>query len=215
MMSGLRHATPHGTPQSPEGSCRDDVLECPVNSDPETIGPAAEPGAGSSHPMQAVFNMLAAVGTVWIFFLMLLVVADVVGRNFLDKPITGVAEFAARSVAAIVFLQLPAAIGAGKMTKSDFLQRILSRRSPRAVAVMESVFAALAALLFLALAWISWPEWISSWKGNEYFGVQGVYMIPTWPFRGLLVAGSIMAAVAYVLTIPRLLRSLPPAVARS
>lgn len=184
-----------------------EIPGCSLNREPDSEALTAASRAGSStHPLQSIFNVLAAIGTVWIFFLMLLVVADVVGRNFLDKPITGVAEFAARSVSAIVFLQLAAAIGAGKMTRSDFLQRILLRWSPRSVAVTDSLFAVLGAVLFLALAWISWPELLSSWKGNEYFGVQGVYMIPTWPFRGLVVVGSVAAAIAYLLGIPRVMR---------
>jgi TRAP-type C4-dicarboxylate transport system permease small subunit len=171
----------------------------------------AGPPLAPHHPMQTLFNVLAAIGTIWIFGIMLLVVADVLGRNFLDKPITGVAEFSARSVVAIVFLQLAAAIGSGKMTRSDFLLKILQRWSPRSVAVLEVLFAFLAALVFLALAYISWPEWMLSWNSDEYFGVQGVYMIPTWPFRGLLVIGSVMAAIAYLLCIPALLKKHHPA----
>lgn len=154
-------------------------------------------------------NLFAAIGTLWIFSLMFLIVADVVGRNFLNRPITGVAEFAARSVAAIVFLQLAAAIMAGKMTRSDFLLRLLMRWSPRAVTLLEVSFAIIGALLFAALAYISWPEWMQAWSGDEYFGVQGVYTIPTWPFRGLLVIGSVMASVAYLMTVPDLLQRAP------
>lgn len=177
-----------------------------MNHEPDNMDLDAESPPASKYPMHALFNALAAIGTLWIFFLMLLVVADVVGRNFLDKPITGVAEFAARSVVAIVFLQLGAAIGSGKMTKSDFLQRLLMRWSPRSVTALEVLSAFLAALVFLVLAYISWPEWMLSWASDEYFGVQGVYTIPTWPFRGLLVVGSIMAALAYLLGIPALLK---------
>jgi TRAP-type C4-dicarboxylate transport system permease small subunit len=164
------------------------------------------PPLAPNHPMQTLFNILAAIGTLWIFAIMLLVVADVLGRNFFDRPITGVAEFSARSVVAIVFLQLAAAIGAGKMTRSDFLLKILQRWSPRGVALLEGLFAVLAAGVFLALAYISWPEWQQAWTSNEYFGVQGVYMIPTWPFRALLVIGSLMAALAYLLCLPALLK---------
>jgi TRAP-type C4-dicarboxylate transport system permease small subunit len=93
--------------------------------------------AGLTNPLQGVANVLAAVGTVWIFLMMLLIVADVLGRNFFDAPITGVAEFAARSVASIVFLQLAAAICSGRMTRSDFLLRIVGKRSPAAFKALE------------------------------------------------------------------------------
>jgi hypothetical protein len=36
--------------------------------------------------------------------------------------------------------------------------------------------------------------------------VQGVYSVPAWPFRGLIIAGSVAAALCYLLTIPGILR---------
>jgi TRAP-type C4-dicarboxylate transport system permease small subunit len=157
-------------------------------------------------PFQFVANLLGAIGTVWIFLLMFLIVADVIGRNFLNAPITGVAEIAGRSVVAIVFLQLAGAIGSGRMTRADFLLHLLSQCAPRALAVLEIFFALAGALLFAVLAYASWPEFAGSMQSDEFFGVQGVYTIPTWPFRGLLVLGAGMAAVAYLLAIPPLLR---------
>lgn len=158
------------------------------------------------HPLEGIARVLAAAGTVWIFLMMLMIVADVVGRNFLDKPITGVAEFAARSVASIVFLQLAAAICSGRMTRSDFLLRIIGARSLGALRALEVFNALLGATLFAVLALIAWPELADAWRSNEFFGVQGVYTVPTWPFRALIVAGSIAAAAAYLFQIPSLWR---------
>jgi TRAP-type mannitol/chloroaromatic compound transport system permease small subunit len=133
-------------------------------------------------------------------------VADVVGRDFLDRPITGVSEFSARSVASIVFLQLAAAICSGRMTRSDFLLNLIGRRSPLAVTILEVLSALVGATLFAALALIALPECINSWNSNEFYGVQGVYSVPAWPFRGLIVAGSIAGSICYLLTIPGILR---------
>jgi TRAP-type mannitol/chloroaromatic compound transport system permease small subunit len=166
----------------------------------------AEGNNAPTHPLQGIARALAAIGTVWIFLMMMMVVADVVGRNFLDRPLTGVAEFAARSVASIVFLQLAAAICAGKMTRSDFLLRFIGARSLTALRALEVGNALLGALLFLALAFIAWPELTQAWQANEFFGVQGVYTVPTWPFRALIVGGSLVAAAAYLLQMPSLWR---------
>ena len=165
--------------------------------------------AGLTNPLQGVANVLAAVGTVWIFLMMLLIVADVLGRNFFDAPITGVAEFASRSVASIVFLQLAAAVCSGRMTRSDFLLRILGKRSPGAAKVLEVFNVIVGALLFFALAVIAWPELIEAIRIKEYFGVQGVFTVVTWPFRALIVLGAGAAAVAYLTCIPSLLRQPP------
>lgn len=177
-----------------------------MNSKLSIQNTAAKPLTTRRDLFHSLSNLMAAIGTTWIFALMLLIVADVIGRNFLNKPITGVAEFAARSVAAIVFLQLAAAIMAGKMTRSDFLLRLLLRWSPRAVSLLEVAFAIVGSFLFAALAYISWPELLQAWTINEFFGVQGVFTLPTWPFRALMVIGSAMASVAYLMTIPGLLQ---------
>jgi TRAP-type mannitol/chloroaromatic compound transport system permease small subunit len=176
-----------------------------VHNEPELAAEGA-PAPAAHHPLQGIARVLAAVGTVWIFLMMLLVVADVTGRNFFDRPITGVAEFAARSVASIVFLQLAAAICAGRMTRSDFLLRLIGRRSLAAVRVLEVMNALLGALLFGALTFIAWPELMEAWRTREFMGVQGVFTLPTWPFRALIVGGSLVAAAAYLLQIPSLWR---------
>lgn len=175
--------------------------------DPDAEGGAAAP----AHPLGRVAEVLAAIGTLWILALMLLVVADVLGRNFLDAPITGVAEFASRSVASIVFLTLAAAICGGRMTRSDFVPRLLGARAPGLVKALDLANALLGVLLFAALAVIGWPELAQSWQGDEYFGVQGVATMAAWPFRALLVGGAVMAALAYLLSVPALLRGAAPA----
>jgi TRAP-type C4-dicarboxylate transport system permease small subunit len=177
-----------------------------VHNEPELAVEGASGAPADPHPLEGIARVLAAVGTVWIFLLMLMIVADVVGRNFLNTPITGVAEFAARSVASIVFLQLAAAVCAGRMTRSDFLLRLIGARSIATLRVLEVFNALLGALLFAALALIAWPELADAWRGNEFFGVQGVYTMPTWPFRALIVGGSLAAAAAYLFQIPSLWR---------
>lgn len=166
----------------------------------------AEPSAPARHPLDFPANLLASIGTVWIFLIMLLVVADVIGRDFLDRPITGVAEFAARSVAAIVFLQLAAAVCSGRMTRSDFVLNLIGKRSPAAVVVLDVINALVGAALFAALALMAWPEFARAIESNEFYGVQGVYSVPAWPFRGLIVLGSVAAAVCYLACVPAIVR---------
>lgn len=148
-----------------------------------------------------VTNLMSGLGTVWILALMLLIVADVLGRNFLDQPITGVAEIAGRSIVAIVFLQLPAAVASNRLTRSDFLIQMIGRRAPGVRRFMEITFTLIGAAIFAVLTWAAWPEFTSSWETREFFGVQGIFTIPTWPFRGLLMVGSATAVLASLLLI--------------
>lgn len=182
--------------------------------------PQLQPSLSAAQPVEAapaadgllqrLANLLAAIGTLWIFFLMFLIVADVTGRNFLNRPITGVAEFAANSVVAIVFLQLTAGITSGRMTRSDSLLQVVWRRWPGLGRSLEVLYALIGAVVFAVLVYVAWPELMTAWRGNEFFGVRGVYMVPTWPFRGLVVIGSSLAALVYLLMAFALMRGAKP-----
>lgn len=151
-------------------------------------------------------NLLAALGTFWIFVLMGLVVADVAGRNFFDTPLTGVAEFAGLSVAAIVFLQLGAGILGGRMTRAGFFIDMIGRRLPRLRLALDVIYALVGCVIFGLLTYIAWPELVESWQSDEFYGVRGLYMIPGWPFRALAVVGAAMGSLAYLFLIPVLLK---------
>jgi len=155
----------------------------------------------------AVANTASAIGTIWIGALMALIVADVIGRNFLNAPITGVAEIAGRSVVAIVFLQISAAVMQGKLTRADFLIRRIRRGSPASAQVLETCFAIIGAMVFAAIVWSSWPKMVGAWTGSEFFGVQGVFTIPTFPFRAITVIGSALAMLACLYQLVRGLRA--------
>lgn len=149
-------------------------------------------------PFQRVLGVMAAVGTLGIFATMALIVADVLGRNLINHPITGVAEIAGRGVVAIVFLQIALAVSQGRMTRADFLIRIVEARAPALARALEGAYALLGAVVFLTIAWASWPDLVSSWASDDFFGVQGLFTIPTWPFRAIVVIGALAAALAYL-----------------
>ncbi|MEH6834902.1 MULTISPECIES: TRAP transporter small permease subunit [Falsihalocynthiibacter] len=148
--------------------------------------------------LQVALNAVAAIGTVWIFAIMLMIVADVFGRNFLGLPITGVPEIAARSVVAIVFLMLPAAALNGTLIRADFLLRGLRRYSRRSVYFLDTVFALVGAVLFALVAIAAWPDTHEAWATSEFFGVRGVWTLPTLPFHLLVVLGSGATSFAFV-----------------
>jgi len=143
--------------------------------------------------------------------LMLLIVGDVIGRNLLDLPITGVSEIAARTVVAIVFLQVPAAILQRRLTRADFLLRRIGQSSTSAVALLEILFCLTGAVVFALIVWASWPKFASAWTTSEFFGVQGVWTIPTWPFRAITVLGAAMATLAALYRVSRELAAMTAA----
>jgi TRAP-type C4-dicarboxylate transport system permease small subunit len=160
---------------------------------------AIEGGARRPRDLTALaFDALAAIGTVWTFLLMLLICGDVIGRAF-NRPITGVAEIAAHSVVAIVFLQLASAVHAKRMTRADFLIERIFKGSFAAGVLLETLFALSGAAVMAFIAHASLTPLQQALSGAEFFGVQGLFTIPTWPIRGIVVLGASVAALAYLI----------------
>ncbi len=162
---------------------------------------ALERGGGERprDPLGLLANVIAAIGTTWTFLLMFLIVADVIGRSFLSRPITGVAEMAAHSIVAIVFLQLAAAVHAKRMTRADFLIEQLHRKTPRVAACIEAAFLFIGAVIMIMIAYAGWKPLTDAYRAAEFFGVRGVFTVPTWPFRAIIVGGSALAALVFLL----------------
>jgi TRAP-type C4-dicarboxylate transport system permease small subunit len=154
-------------------------------------------------------DIIAAIGTAWTFLLMLLIVADVIGRSFLNAPITGVAEMAAHSIVAIVFLQLSAAAHAGRMTRADFLIERVVRAAPILGRVIEALFLLIGAAVMAFIAMSAWPGLVGAHAAREFFGVQGLFTVPTWPFRAIIVGGASLATLVYLVAAGRMLRTGP------
>lgn len=151
-------------------------------------------------------TLMAAIGTIWIFLTMAMIVADVLGRNFFNRPITGVAEVAGRAVVAIVFLQIAAAVSGGRMTRADFLINIVKARTARGAKALDILNVLLGAAVFALIGYASWHDLANAWGSNDFFGVQGLFTIPTWPFWAITVVGSLSAALAYLLALVDLFR---------
>lgn len=152
-------------------------------------------------PVRLLLDTLAAVGTIWTFGLMCLICADVLGRSFLNAPITGVAEIAAHSVVGIVFLQIGATVYNRRMTRADFLIDRIHRAAPRLGRAIELAFMLLGAAIMAFIAQAAWAPMWNSIGLREFFGVQGIFTVPTWPFRALIVLGGASGALAYLVLV--------------
>lgn len=156
------------------------------------------PPDGPHDPLGILVNIVAAIGTLWTFLLMFLIIADVVGRSFLSMPITGVAEIAAHSIVAIVFLQLAANVHARRLTRADFLLDRIHAKAPKLGVAIETIFLLSGVAIMMMIAYASWKPLINAFSTNEYFGVRGVFTIATWPFRAIIVGGAGLAGLVFL-----------------
>ncbi len=134
------------------------------------------------------------LSSVWVFILAGIIIIDVVGRVVFLQPLPGTKEILQNSVIAVTFLQLPLAIYSGSMLRTTM---IVDKLGPRGQTILRIVKWTMGALLFLAIAYASWPSAMTAIRLGEYEG-EGALRIYTWPIRLLLVGSSIFAAFAYI-----------------
>ena len=60
------------------------------------------------------------------------------------------------------------------------------------------LFFLIGALVMFFIAQAAWPGMWNSINLREFFGVQGLFTVPTWPFRGLIVLGGVAGGIAYL-----------------
>lgn len=163
---------------------------------PHAAGSYGRPLAGR---FERVGAAMSALGTVWIFALLVLVNADVIGRGVFSAPVAGVPELLALSIVGIVYLQLPNTLWAGRFTRAEFLSEAVDRRWPRGGALLRAFYHALGALLLSILLYALWPEFVRAWTLGDYVGAIGNFTAPTWPVRLIMVVGAAVTIVTYLL----------------
>ena len=84
---------------------------------------------------------------------MILVNADVFGRNLFLAPIDGVNEIIELSLVGIVFLQLGDATRRGRLTRSDGFLNLITKRQPQVGSFMAAIFDALGAFFMGLIVW--------------------------------------------------------------
>ncbi len=155
-------------------------------------------GGALSLLLDRALSSLNALGSVWIFFIMALVNADVIGRNLFLAPIDGVIEIIELSLVGIVFLQLGDATRLGRLTRSDGFFNFMLRRKPKIGRKMGAIFDLLGAFFMGLILWGATPVLIESWEGNFYEGQEGVFTAPVWPVNLVIVVGCFLTFLLFL-----------------
>lgn len=161
------------------------------------------PALASSGDVPAILRrlarLLAALGSLWVLGLMVLIVADVIGRNLLDAPVRGTTELIGLSIVGIVFLQLADALLCGRLTRAEIWLAPLRRRRPALAFAWLSVFDLLGALFMALVLLAAVPDLLDAVRVGEYVGALGDFRLPLWPVRLLIVVGLSVTALSFVL----------------
>lgn len=148
---------------------------------------------------QRVGRVLNALGTLWIIALMLLINADVLGRNLFQAPVRGVTELVALSIVGIVFLQLADTLHSGRFTRADVLLDRLKRTRPALAARLQALYHLIGAGLMGVILWAAWRPLVESISIREYVGAIGDFTAPVWPVRLIMLVGLCATLLTFVL----------------
>ena len=155
---------------------------------------------------QRVVDGLAAVGTVLIGVLMLIICADIVARNLFGSSLPLVSELGALTLVMIVYLQLAATVRADRLAKTEIFFYAFRSSWPRAGALLSAVFDAVGATMIGLIAWSTIRILEKDYASGEFIGVPGIATLPTWPFRVMILIGVTVACIEFVVRVIRALR---------
>jgi TRAP-type C4-dicarboxylate transport system permease small subunit len=142
-----------------------------------------------------IVRLLLAAAAVIIFLLGFLVCADVFGRAFFNSPVKGTPEIVSMSIVIICFLLAGYAVQSNSMISTDVFSGMFGVRGIGAAQVLSAIFGI---LFFGIIVWGSYEPMLYSWTSGEYEG-EGALRVPTWPAKLIVVLGSALVVVSYVL----------------
>jgi TRAP-type mannitol/chloroaromatic compound transport system permease small subunit len=139
-------------------------------------------------------SILGGIATAWLFGIMFLMTADILGRFLFNQPVKGASELIKTSIVAIVFMQIPYTLWVGRHIRSEL---VISRLKPTSREILLSIMYLFGAGIFVGIIFASWETMITGWKILEYEG-EGALRVPVYPIRTIIVLGSALTAVLFI-----------------
>jgi TRAP-type C4-dicarboxylate transport system permease small subunit len=141
--------------------------------------------------MQRVLDKITTgvswVGVGALILMVLIVVANVVGRYLFRKPVLGAVEMVGLLTVITVFCVLAFTEAKGAHIVVDIL---VSRLHGRTKAILASMMSLLGAAFFIIMAWQGWNLMLSNL--SPFVRVTGVLSIPFAPFMLIMAFGFVL-----------------------
>ncbi|MBT6094696.1 MAG: TRAP transporter small permease [Rhodospirillaceae bacterium] len=158
----------------------------------------ASPNSGAlDFLLGRVLGAMNALGSLWIFVLMILINLDAGGRTWFAAPMDGVVEMIELTLVAIVFLQLGDATRSGRLTRSDGFFQIMLRKKPVVGRAFGVLFDALGIAFMVIILWGSLPILFEAYRDDFYVGTEGIFTAPVWPVKLIIVIGCVVTALQF------------------
>jgi len=141
---------------------------------------------------------LNSIGGALIFAMIVMINLDVFSRFLFNAPIDGVTELVELSIVAIVFLQLADAVRNGRLTRSGGLYSKIQEKSPRVGHILGALFDLGGVIFFIAIIAGSIPRFIDAWERGYFSGNKGIFVVPVWPVRLIIVIGAVTVVLVFL-----------------
>jgi len=153
--------------------------------------------------LERVALFILLIGGVGMLASVFLGTADVVGTQFLGRPVPGALELTESTMVLIVF----GALAYAQIRRAHIRVELLYTKVGPRVRVTMDILAELAALVYFGLlTWQSFGEAVFSWSIDE--ATVGLVRFPLYPARWILVAGATLLIVQLLLDLFQDLRRL-------
>jgi TRAP-type transport system small permease protein len=130
--------------------------------------------------IELLSRILGYISTCLIFVMMLLLVGEVCGRYFINKPITGSTEFAC---ALMVTIGFPALAWCTMKENHIKVELVVGRFSRRVQAIIDSF------TLFCGLSIYIIVTWRTILEASHVSSTASIYEFPEQPFYWIMVVG--------------------------
>ena len=135
-----------------------------------------------------------SISQLFIFLMMLLITADVIGRYVFNSPVPGTYNISESMMVFIVFL----AFASTQAKRQNIRIEIVTRRlSPRKRYPLDLIISLAGILFFGLICWQTWPLAIESWSMREY--MSGPVSLPLYPSKLCLPIGSFLLVVQFLI----------------
>jgi TRAP-type C4-dicarboxylate transport system permease small subunit len=129
--------------------------------------------------------LLGVAASIILLAMMLLTTVDVVARYVFNRPLRGAFEVTELLLVVLIFAGLPLVSFTNQHAVMDFIDRLLGRRSLRA---LERVVQAASAALMVFLAWLVWGKADRIWAYRDATDVLRIVYGPFVYFMAVTLA---------------------------
>ena len=143
----------------------------------------------------AAERWLSYLGLAGLLGLMLMVVAEVVGRYIFNKPIPGYIDYMEMMMTVLVFLTLAYCHREGGHIRMEiFMTRVV--KGGRPYDLLEVFHSIVSLVAFAALAYFMTGKAIEAYVIND---IALAVNVPTWPAKGLIAIGAIFLCIRFII----------------